>query len=48
MTVIRDIDDLIIEHIDKTIFESEEDVLNGSEPKEAIKVFEYLDKKYFG
>ncbi|MCD8028532.1 MAG: type II toxin-antitoxin system Phd/YefM family antitoxin [Erysipelotrichaceae bacterium] len=37
-----------INRIDQAIFESEEDVLNGNEPQDAISVFENLEKKYFG
>ncbi|MCD7892884.1 MAG: hypothetical protein LUG60_04195 [Erysipelotrichaceae bacterium] len=36
-----------INQVDQAIFESEQDVLNGNEPKDAISVFESLEKKYF-
>lgn len=37
-----------INRIDQAIYESEQEVLSGAEPKDAEVVFAELEKKYFG
>ena len=38
----------IINRIDKAIFESEQELLDGAEAVDAKKVFDDLEKKHFG
>lgn len=37
-----------INRVDKAIFESEQEILDGAEAVDAIKVFNDLERKYFG
>ena len=37
-----------INRIDKAIYESQQEILDGAETVEAIKVFDDLERKYFG
>lgn len=37
-----------LNHIDKAIFESEREMLDGAEAVDAKKVFDDLEKKHFG
>ena len=37
-----------INRVDKAIFESEQEILDSAEAVDAIKVFNDLERKYFG